>query len=133
MSLDLPTAHYVTALRDLIHVFADDDRMSATQETFAEQARETLHYAAERLEKLDAAMPACPTCGGTGTLGERDYFADHADPCPDCLSTPGRMSPEWCAAIVARVFKFADEERHQHGGEYGEGWRACIDHLRAIR
>lgn len=38
---------------------------------------------------------------------------------------------EQMTAIYERVFKFEDDEPHQHGGEYGEGWRACIDYLRA--
>lgn len=36
-------------LRELIHAFADNDKMSLRQEAFAEQARETLRQAAERI------------------------------------------------------------------------------------
>jgi hypothetical protein len=112
MSTDLPTAHYVTALRDLIHVFADDDRMSATQESFAEQARETLHYAAERLNGSasihDAWLAAMPEtrceCMASGPHYSNAGNPNHdgsPDECPDCYQGVRPMTfAEWCTKLV---------------------------------
>lgn len=55
---ELSTPHYIGALRDLIADFDDDDRMTSRQEAHAEQARENLHGAAERLIELNAEV-AC--------------------------------------------------------------------------
>ena len=55
MEVDAVSEH-AERLRELATYFGDSDSMTIAQETFAEQTRETLEYAARRIEELETAL-----------------------------------------------------------------------------
>lgn len=127
---------------DLNRMWADDHTLTAIA-----QAADVLAALHEHLPQ-----PACDTCDGLGTVN--DLICDNCGgsaslplgatcsnhlakptPCADPHCDHGRLAlDEWLrrvAAVWARVWMFPVEDRETTWG-YGEGWQACIDHLREI-